>query len=254
MIANNIDEVISILQKIIDESKTNESPLGYFAALYQGVTIAVKNKLGSGYFDDDNRMEKLDVLFANRYLQAYFDYKNNKNVTQAWQTTFDKSKDDSLIVLQHLLLGMNAHINLDLGIVAAEISTPQNIQELENDFNRINEILSSLVNEVQESLSNIWPVLKWLLKKLNGSEDFIVDFSMKIARDGAWKFAKEFVQVSNANRLNAVIKRDTEILKVADIITTHNFFIRFLFKIVRWTEVGSVTDKIKDLEAKKIDT
>ncbi|WP_408024472.1 DUF5995 family protein [Tenacibaculum sediminilitoris] len=34
------------------------------------------------------------------------------------------------MVLQHLLIGMNAHINFDLVIVAAEVSKGQNIQNL----------------------------------------------------------------------------------------------------------------------------
>lgn len=252
MTANNIDEVIDILDKIIKDCIQEQNPLGYFASLYRRVTIEVKDKLGTGYFDNDARMEKLDVIFANRYLQAYFDYQENKKVTQAWETTFLKSKDESLIVLQHLLLGMNAHINLDLGIAAAEISNPENIDSLQNDFNRINDILSSLVNEVQDNLSNIWPILKWILKKLNGSEDLIVDFSMKIARDGAWKFAKEFVLVSDPTRPQAIASRDADILKVAGFITKHGFFVGWLLKIVRWTEVGSVAEKIADFQ--KINT
>lgn len=248
MQANDIDEVIQILGDIISDSKKNENPLGYFAALYQRVTIEVKNKLGTGYFDNDQRMEKLDVIFANRYIKAYFDYQKNEVVTNSWKTTFEFAKNEELIVLQHLLLGMNAHINLDLGIAAAETSSPQTIDSLQNDFNRINDILSSLVNEVQENLSNIWPILKWILKKVNGADDLIVDFSMKIARNGAWKFALEFVVTADSEKLQAIANRDNDILKVANIITNNNFFIRFLFKIIRWTEVGSVTDKIKSLE------
>ena len=248
MQANNIDEVVQIIGGIISDTKKNENPLGYFAALYHRVTIVVKNKLGTGYFDDDTRMEKLDVIFANRYIKAYFDYEKKEVVTNSWKTTFELAKNHDLIVLQHLLLGMNAHINLDLGIAAAEISTPQNINSLENDFNRINEILSSLVNEVQENLSNIWPILKWLLKRVNGADDLIVDFSMKIARNGAWQFAKEFVTTDTLQRPQAIAHRDYDILKVAGYITNQNFFIRFLFKLIRCTELGSVSDKIESLE------
>jgi len=43
---------------------------------------------------------------------------------------------------------MNAHINLDLGIAAVEISRNKNLDDLENVFNKINEIISLLVHEV----------------------------------------------------------------------------------------------------------
>lgn len=248
MKAKNINELINILDEIIKNSKKDKNPLGYFAALYRRVTIEIKNKLGKNYFDNDERMEKLDVIFANRYLKAYFNYKQQQKVTKSWKKTFEKSANDDLIILQHLLLGMNAHINLDLGIAAAEISTPDTINDLQNDFNRINEILSSLVNEVQENLTQVWPILKWILKKMNGTDDFIVDFSMQIARNGAWKFAQEMARTSNNEKEQTINLRDNKIVKMASVITPHNFFTRFLFKIIRWTEVGSVSDKIASLE------
>ncbi|MBV5348354.1 hypothetical protein JZU61_01590, partial [bacterium] len=63
-----IEEVISALEIIIAESEQKKDPAGYFAALYQKVTIKVKEGIASGYFDDGPRMEQLDVLFAKRYL------------------------------------------------------------------------------------------------------------------------------------------------------------------------------------------
>ena len=44
-------------------------------------------------------------------------------------------------------MGMNAHINLDLGLAAAEISTPENIHSLATDFRRINQVLADLVRQ-----------------------------------------------------------------------------------------------------------
>jgi len=40
--------------------------------------------------------------------------------TESWVKAFDATEFWWLIVLQHLLMDMNAHINLDLGIAAAE--------------------------------------------------------------------------------------------------------------------------------------
>jgi len=45
MIAKTINEVIENLEQIIQTSKNDGSTLGYFAALYQKVTINVKDKL-----------------------------------------------------------------------------------------------------------------------------------------------------------------------------------------------------------------
>lgn len=249
MIANTIDEVIEKLEDIIKIAKEEESTLGYFAALYQKVTIVVKNKLGSNYFDEDVRMEKLDVVFANRYLLAYTNYRQGKPVSASWQKTFDASKDNSFIVLQHLLLGMNAHINLDLGIAAADISTASNINDLHSDFNKINEILASQVDEVQSNLSEIWPTLFYILKKLKQADNVLIDFSMLIARNGAWKFAKVLVvQKNDINKKLSISTRDNKIADVAKQIIKQGFIKKIIIMIIRLGERGVPSKKIDVLQ------
>jgi len=248
MIANTINEVIDELEVIIQNSINDESPLGYFAGLYKNVTINVKNKLGQNYFDDDLRMEKLDVVFANRYLQAYTDYNNGKSITKSWERTFTSSKNNSLIVLQHLLLGMNAHINLDLGIAAAQITTPSTLKDLHSDFNKINDILASLVEDVQNDLATIWPTLLKILKWTKNVDDFLVNFSMNLARDGAWKFANELSQAKGFDQEQVLIlDRDKKISELSNLITDHGMIGRIIFAIIRWGERGTVSERIKAL-------
>jgi hypothetical protein len=125
--ANTIDEVIALLDKIIVKSIQKNSRTGYFACLYRKMTIAVKEGMDKGAFEDGARMERLDVSFANRYLDAYNQYSKKAIITQSWQYAFDASTQQ-LTTIQHLLLGMNAHINLDLGIAAAEVSKGADIR------------------------------------------------------------------------------------------------------------------------------
>jgi len=248
MTPTNINEVIDVLEQIIQTSKKEESPLGYFAALYQKVTIIVKEKLNTNYFDDDERMEQLDVIFANRYLAAYADYRQGKAITKSWAFAFNESKNNGLIVLQHLLLGMNAHINLDLGIAAAEISNPANLKDLQNDFNKINDILASLVDEIQKDLTKIWPTLYFILKALKKIDIFFINFSMTIARNGAWKFANELVIEEKANQQNLIHQRDAKIADFACFITNRGILDGIFFKIIKFWEKGNPSDKIELLE------
>ncbi len=242
-----IDEVIATLEIIISESEKNNDTLGYFAALYQKVTIKVKEGIAAGSFDDGTRMEQLDVTFAKRYIDAYFSFKKGEPVTQSWEMAFDLSTKYQPIVLQHLLLGMNAHINLDLGVAANEISQGGNIADLENDFNRINEILSSLVREVEEDLAEVWPTLKLILKLAGKVDDFMVDFSMKLARDGAWKFANQ-LSASPDDQIHSLIQiRDQKVNAKANIITNPGMIATIVLFIIRVMERGSVARKIRKL-------
>jgi hypothetical protein len=247
MKAATIDEVIELLEEIINDSKANESTSGYFAALYQKVTISVKEKLNTGYFDDDQRMELLDVQFANRYFEAYFNYKNGNSITQSWEKAFKFSTDNKLIVLQHLLLGMNAHINLDLGIAAEKVSEGK-IEALHDDFNRINQLLAEMVEEIQQDLAGIWPILSKILKWLKNIDNFLIDFSMNLARDGAWKFANTLVGRTENERKSLIVERDRKISDFGQSIIPTSLLIRLVFWIVRISERGTILSRIKALE------
>jgi len=246
----SIDDVLKVLDKIIFQSVEENDILGYFAALYRQVTFEVKKEIENDFFDDASRMEKLDVLFAKRYIDAYYAWKANKPVTKSWNATFNYSQRNEPIVLQHLLMGMNAHINLDLGIAAAEISRESDIGLLENDFYRINEILASLVNSVQNNLSVIWPFLKKILAKTGKIDNLLVDFSMEIARDGAWKFAGELWQKPEVEWEACIKERDSVIAEKSKIITDPGTWIKIIFWIVRVSEKGSIHEKIKHLVIK----
>lgn len=245
-----IDEIILLLEKIVVESIENNNPAGYFAALYQKVTIHVKEGIASGFFDDGPLMEQLDIAFAKRYLQAFDDYQQNKLVTEVWKEAFDLSDKYWPIVLQHLLMGMNAHINLDLGIAAAETAKGQDLQKLENDFNKINQILSVLVHEVEDDLSVVWPVLKYILKWTGKIDDYLVDFSMKLARDGAWKFANELDQAAENDFENLIAERDRKVVKVVRFILEPGFLASLALRLIRITERGSISERIQSLRKK----
>ena len=247
-VINNIDDVIAALDNIILEAEINNDTSGYFAALYRKVTIRVKNGIVNNEFEDGTRMEMLDVVFASRYLDAYHAWKNDQPVTASWQKAFDISSDYWPIVLQHLLMGMNAHINLDLGIAAAEVSQNKNINDLQNDFNTINGILSSLVNEVQDDLADIWPGLKWILQKTKGVDDFLVDFSMKRSRDGAWKSAVSLFNTPTGDLNSAIAARDLKVAEKSKIVTHPGFMPKLVFGIIRIAERGSVKEKIEKLK------
>ncbi len=132
MQATTIKEVITALDQIIADSVDENNRAGYFASLYKKVTMAVAQKITEGYFDNNERMERLDVVFANFYLDAYDSYRQGKTCAASWQLAFDEKRNWPPMILQHLLAGMNAHISLDLGVATALASQGQPIQLVQN--------------------------------------------------------------------------------------------------------------------------
>ena len=244
----SIDDVIAVLDGIIDECIAEQSALGYFAALYNKVTKQVKLGIEQGIFDDGPRMERLDVIFAARYIDAYYEYKNGVQPTKSWQLAFGIEDEYWPIVLQHLLIGMNAHINLDLGIAAARTMQGQDISLLQDDFNKINQVLADLVSEVEHDLAQIWPTLNKLLKLAGNIDNLLADFSMELARDGAWRFALKLAAAQN--QLALIAEKDRKVAKVGELVINPPLVVAFGFKAIRLGERGSVVDKIGKLNGR----
>ncbi len=249
MPAKTIDEVISRLDQIIETECTNNSCMAYFPILYRKVTIRIKEGILNNEFENNQRMEKLDVLFANRYINAYECLGNNKPFTQSWKNTFDAAKTGKLLIMQHLLLGINAHINLDLGIAVAEtVGDDGELMDFENDFNKINAILGSMIANVETKIISVSPLFGLLDKFGKGREDKLVSFSINIARDGAWLFANQY-HIS-PNKINELNSRDTVISIIAEkLITQKSWVLKYLVKTIYFFEKKDVSQIVAVLKS-----
>ena len=240
MPAQTIDEVISRLDEIIEVECANNSCMAYFPILYRKVTVRIKEGILKNEFENNQRMEKLDVLFANRYIDAYESLGNNKPFTKSWKNAFEAAKTGKLLIMQHLLLGINAHINLDLGIAVAEtVGDDGEMLDFENDFNKINEILASMIASVEAKIISVSPLFGLLDKFGKGREDKLVSFSINVARDGAWLFANQY-HIS-PNKLNEINTRDTVIALLAEkLITQKSWLLKYLVKTIYFFEKKDV--------------
>ncbi len=249
MKASTISGVIEQLDAIVIHSVATADRAGYFAALYKRVTIAVAHKINEGYFDDAVRMEKLDVIFANRYLDAYQNYKDGNPCSASWQLAFDTTKSWRPMVIHHLLAGMNAHISLDLGIAAATVSPDTMINDIQNDFNKINAILIGLVNEVKADLFAMWPLSKLIVKlNTNQLENDIAGFSMHVARDAAWQEAIGYAPLTaTTDRELFINERDKKVTAFGREFLYPTYWLRSLVAVLRIFEFGTVSSKINRL-------
>ena len=243
MAATSIDDVLQQLEAIITESIRTNSRLGYFAALYYKVTAGVKAGIAKGEFENGPLMEKLDVVFASRYLDALNGWKTGQPVTASWKIAFDATKDSSLLVLQHLFLGMNAHINLDLGIAAVEVSNGQ-MDAIHNDFDNINTIISALTYQVLSEIDRVSPLLSLLGLHAGNQTNILIQFSIDNARDGAWCFAEELATKKPGAGFDACIAaRDQTIFKLGGSLINNKGVIRFtiwLIHLFEWKNVSRI--------------
>ncbi len=247
MKAHTIDEVIAHLDTIINQCMANQSCRGYFASLYRKMSVAVKAGVGNGAFEDGGRMERLVVEFANRYLDAYAAYASAQQLTTSWRSAFDAAQNNELTIIQHLLLGINAHINLDLGIAAAVISTPQNIRALHPDFLLINDTIAHVYNDMQSRLSKIsWFVV--LIQKIRPeTTNALINFSIAKARDTAWNNALMLTNIGTDGHQQVITTTDAIVAKVATGIQSPGKIARLLFKWIRKAEKKDIVRNLRVL-------
>lgn len=246
-----IEEVLKKLDEIIIWAKENKSPIGYFACTYKMMTAQVLKGIQQKKFEDNPRMILLDIAFATRYLEAWENYNKGNKCSNSWYLTFEASKNKDLLILQHIFLGINAHINLDLGISAASIMPYQKINPLKTDFERINSVIASINQNVQDSLNKICYPVNLIDKLSNGKDNVILDFPISKARDSSWATAVISSNTPNFLKESVINIVDYAVVKVASQILNPKLHSSTLTKELKKCESSDVVKNIEILEKQK---
>lgn len=247
--AQTIQDVIDRLTEIIAEARAEQSRIGYFPALYRRVTVAVRDGIAANRFADPARMEKLDVVFANRYLRAYDGWRAGQPISLCWALAFRAAAATDRIITQHLLLGMNAHINLDLAVAAATVAPGDAIHALHGDFMKINQILSEQVDGVQEAIASVSPAM-WMLDTIGGKADEkLVEFSMDKARGAAWAQSAVMAKLDGLEREAAIAGVDAAVTAIGEgVYHPPGFIVRATLRAIVRSEAQDVVRIIDALQ------
>ena len=176
--------------------------------------------------------------FADEVLQAREDF-------LSWAVSFEAA-GDQLAIIQHILLGMNAHINLDLAMAAALVMEDKEIMDLEVDFHKVNGILADLTEEMQDKLARISPLMILLDWIGHRSDEKVIDFSIKIAREASWSVACQLSKTQGASREAQIDLVDTSIEVIAKRIRNpRTRLLRFALKVIKAFENKSASEIVR---------
>lgn len=253
MSMQNIAEVISRLDAIVQQTRIEKSRFGYFAALYKRMTMAVDEGIKRNFFEDGARMDRLDVVFAQRYIDAYEAYHNRKQCTTSWKYVFDNCGNDDLTVVQHILLGVNTHINLDLAIATAEMADENGIDALQGDFNKINDVIAALIDDVQECLCRVWLPMRLLEKIVSGRHVPVLNFSIDKARTASWSSALILAGMNAGQKQFYIDQMDSVVLGVCRGIESPGVLTGMMLKTIRATEYDDIARTINLIDTTVVD-
>src|SRR5690242_5193617 len=194
---DSIDAVVAAMQERLDRLSPEQEHRRKFLGTYQRTTIAVGKAVRDGVFEDGPWVEDWDVAFANLYLDALDADLGGGRVPRPWRLAFEAPP--GLKPLQHVLLGINAHINYDLPqallavISDADFADPLVVARRGRDHERIDGVLSGRVAAEDDELGTVSArsLLDRALQPLNrlSSKRFLRE-----ARPKVWHNAVELQQ------------------------------------------------------------
>jgi hypothetical protein len=204
-----IDGVVNRLDAVLAWARGAPSRIGYFAAIYRRVTMTIRDDVKAGDFPRPKLIAHFDDVFAARFFHALQTFRAGGTPTAPWAIAFGASTRDDLSVVQHLLLGINAHIRLDLGVSAALVAPGSALHELRPDFESINQILDGLVPRDQREIDRVSPRVRELdpMPKL---ADRALDGWIHEVRARAWDVASRLAPLEGKDRTAALHDVESE--------------------------------------------
>ena len=182
-----VDGVVARLSAL-DAVLPARDGVAVFNRVYLAVTQEVDRHVDTGRFTDRNAAITLDVRFARRYLDAVEAVLDERRPPACWRPLFQFRRHPGVRPLQFALAGINAHIGHDLALAVVDTCRALGCApaELEDEFERVGDLLVSLEERIREELMPGPDVLQIAdpLTHLLGA------WSLDRARDAAWTAAR----------------------------------------------------------------
>lgn len=243
-----IDDVLAALRTVVDDAARTGNRIGLFAAVYRQVTAAIARGIADGRFDDADRLDRFDAVFAGRYLAALEAWRAGEDPGRSWRLAFRATEDDDVVLVQHVVLGINAHINLDLAVAAATTSPGPEIAALKDDFERINDVLLAVLCDLQGALNGLSPLLGGLDSVLGRLDEEIFGFTLRRARAEAWDAAVLLAGQSGQARDSGVRMLDRYAYGLGRVVLAPPFPVPAALQVVRFAERTPVAEAIERLD------
>ncbi len=244
----DIDGVLAALRTVVDDAARSGDRTGLFAAVYRQVTAAVARGVADGRFDDADRLDRFDAVFAGRYLTALEAWRDGRDPGRSWRLAFRAAGDPELVLVQHVVLGINAHINLDLAVAAAQTSPGDAITGLKDDFERINDVLLDVVCELQGALNELSPLLGRLDAVLGRIDEEIFGFKLERARAEAWDAAVLLAAQTGGARERGIRMLDRYAYGLGRVVLAPPFPVPAALQVVRFAERVDISEAIRRLD------
>ncbi|MFI1002286.1 DUF5995 family protein [Streptomyces galbus] len=186
-LTTGVDGVLSRM-RVLAATLPAQDGVAVFNRVYLAVTQEVDRQLDAGRFADPRAASTLDVRFAERYLAAVDAVRSDRRPPACWRPLFQWRRHPGVRPLQFALAGINAHIGHDLALAVVDACHALGCEpgELEDEFDRVGDLLTALEEHIREDLMP-GPDLLQIADPLT---HLLGAWSLERAREATWAAAR----------------------------------------------------------------
>ncbi|MFE1955066.1 DUF5995 family protein [Streptomyces sp. NPDC059524] len=189
-LAGGVDTVLARMRGLAADLPPMDG-VAVFNRVYLTVTDTVDRAIDAGPgggFPDRAAAITLDVRFAERYLAAVDAAAHGLRPPACWRPLLTFRRHPGVRPLQFALSGINAHIGHDLALAVVDTCRTLGCEPecLEDEFDRVGELLVTLEERIREELMP-GPDLLQIADPLT---HLLGSWSIERARDAAWAAAR----------------------------------------------------------------
>lgn len=195
-----------------------------FLECYTLMTANMLRAIDGGRFNDEVWAKELLLRFADYYFIALDAYGcTDKDCVTVWTYAHDCSCEKDLHVLQHLLLGINAHINYDLVLSLVDLLEPEWAQLSEEEREKryadhclVNEVIAATIDTVQEEVVERHDPRMDIIDRLFGRlDERLLSALINRWRQGVWDNAMRFLETPSDQRELLRLELEQDVMKKA---------------------------------------
>lgn len=204
-----------------------------FLQCYRAMTANMADAINDNKFEDNAWVNLLLNRFAEYYFDALACYECASNTPKVWYEVHKDTGTTSLHPIQHLLLGVNAHINYDLVLALYDILWPEwptANNELRakryRDHCKVNQVIAATIDQVQDEIIEPGrPAMALIDTLLGRMDELLISHLIASWRDDVWEHAVQMLNTtSESGRETLRVKIESDVMNTANKISLQNIF------------------------------
>ena len=228
MVKNLHSPTMQRMKSLADRWEQEDDQRAVFLQCYSMMTENMLEALDDGRFHDAKWVGGLLSHFAEYYFAALDSFEAPGLQSSAvWQYAHSAAIGENAMVLQNLLLGVNAHINYDLVLALADILDPEWLQLGQDgrqnryeDYCLVNDIIGETIDEVQDQvLEHHEPALDIVDKLLGPMDEMVTRHVITAWRGEVWDNTVQMLNLGSlADREELRLKIENASMQKAEFI------------------------------------